>query len=89
MELPAGATDDLTIVRFEQRKSAFDDIMNSLDKDGIQSETDGKKLSDAFFSGNIGSLLDVASGVSRVEITRRASAKGMHEEIHFVLNPSR
>lgn len=89
LELPAFVTDDLTIVRFEQRKSAFDDIMNSLDKDGIQSETDGKKLSDAFFSGNIGSLLDVASGVSRVEITRRASAKGMHEEIHFVLDPSR
>ena len=89
MELPAVAADDLTIVRFEQRKSAFDDIMNSLDKEGIQPETDGRKHSDTFFSGNIASLLDVASGVNRVEISRRASAKGMHEEIHFVLNSGR
>jgi hypothetical protein len=31
-------------------------------------------------------LLDVASELSRVEITRRASSNGLHEEIHFVLN---
>ena len=85
-ELPAEATDDLTVVRFDQRKSAFDDIMKTLDQDAIAPDTDPQKLAQTFFSGNIGSLLDVASDVNRVEITRRASPDGLHVEIHFVLN---
>ena len=83
-EISVEATDDLTIVRFDQRKSAFDEIMNTLDKDAIQAQA-SSQLSETFFSGNIGSLLDVASQLNRVEITRRASANGLHEEIHFVL----
>lgn len=75
LEIPAATIDDLTIVRFDQRKSAFDDIMKRLDDSA-----------EAFFSGNIGSLLDVASELSHIEITRRVSSNGMHEEIHFVLN---
>src|SRR6185369_12414209 len=82
VEIPVGAIDDLTIVRLDQRKSAFDDIMKSLDADR-RKETE---ISETFFSGNIGSLLDVASDVRRIEVTRRASANGMHEEIQFVLN---
>ena len=89
LELPPAASDDVTIVRFEQRKPAFDDIMNSLDKDGAQPGNESRQISEAFFSGNIASLLDVASGINRVEITRRTSSKSMHEEIHFVLNTSR
>ena len=85
LETPADATNDLTIVRFDQRKSAFDDIMKTLDKDGTQSQTDQVKT---FFSGDIGSLLDVASELSRIEITRRTSGNGLHEEIHFVLKSS-
>ena len=85
-ETPVNAFDDLTIVRFDQRKLAFDDIMKRLDKDETQPQTDSAKLSEAFFPGNIGSLLDVASELSRIEITRRASSNGIHEEIHFVLN---
>jgi hypothetical protein len=81
VEIALDATDDLTIVRFDQRTSAFDDIMKRLDSD----ETDPSKASEAFFSGNISSLLDVASDLKRVEITRRNSTDGMHEEIHFVL----
>jgi hypothetical protein len=81
VEIPVGAIDDLTIVRLDQRKSAFDDIMKSLDAEGKEAE-----ISEAFFSGNIGSLLDVASDVRRIEVTRRASTNGMHEEIQFVLN---
>src|SRR5262249_16880338 len=79
LEIPVDATNDLTIVRFDQRKSAFDDIMKTLDKDGTQSQTDSAKT---FFSGDIGSLLDVASELNRIEITRRTSGNGMHEEIH-------
>lgn len=84
LEISADPTNDLTIVRFDQRKPAFDDIMKTLDRD----KTDASKISETFFSGNIGSLLDVASELRRVEITRRATPNGMHEEIHFVLNSS-
>jgi hypothetical protein len=87
-EISVDAIDDLTIVRFDQRKSAFDNIMNTLDKDAIQAEA-STQLSETFFSGNIGSLLDVASQLNRVEITRRASVNSLHEEIHFVLNSDR
>jgi len=72
-------------VRLDQRKSAFDDIMNRLDNDALQQQPDSK-ISETFFSGNISSLLDVASDLNRIEITRRSSADGLHEEIHFVLN---
>ena len=85
-ELSVDATNDLTIVRFDQRKSAFEDIMKTLDKDAPQPPIDASKISEAFFSGNIGGLLDVVSELRRVEITRRASSNGLHEEIHFVLS---
>jgi len=87
-DVSVGAADDLTIVRFDQRKSAFDDIMNTLDKDASHVQADPNQLSETFFSGNIASLLDVASQLNRVEITRRVSANGLREEIHFVLNSS-
>ena len=86
LEIPVDATEDLTIVRLDQRKFAFDDIMKRLDKDETQPQTDSGNISETFFSGNIGSLLDVASELSRIEITRRTSSNGIHEEIHFVLN---
>jgi hypothetical protein len=85
-ELSVDATNDLTIVRFDQRKSAFEDIMKTLDKGAPQPPTEASKISEAFFSGNIGGLLDVVSELRRVEITRRASSNGLHEEIHFVLS---
>ena len=88
LEIPIDATNELTVVRLDQRKLAFDGIMTSLDKDGNQPESDSTKLSETFFSGNIGSLLDVTSDVSRIEISRRNSSNGLHEEIHFVLKPS-
>ena len=85
LQIPVSTIDDLTIVRFDQRKSAFDDIMKRLDSHG---QNDSRQMSEAFFSGNIGSLLDVASDLTHIEITRRFSSSGMHEEIHFVLNSS-
>lgn len=84
LEVPVA--DDVTIVRLDQRKSAFDNIMNRLDNDAAQQPPDSAKLSESFFSGNIGSLLDVASDLNRIEITRRSAPGGLHEEIHFVLN---
>ena len=87
LELRVEAADDLTIVRFDQRKTAFDEIMNRLDNYAAQQPPESK-ISEAFFSGNISSLLDVASDLNRIEIIRRASSDGLHEEIHFVLNSS-
>ena len=88
VEVPVDALDELTVVRLDQRKSVFDDIMMTLDKDAAKPDADSKKLSEAFFSGNIGSLLDVASDVSHIEITRRALPAGMHMEIHFLFKSS-
>src|SRR4029079_7374177 len=50
LELPVEVTDDLTIVRLDQRKSAFDDIMNRLDKDAAQGQPDSANISETFFS---------------------------------------
>ena len=83
MEIPAATANDLTIVRLDQRRSAFDNIMNTLDRD------DSRKISETFFSGNIASLLDVASEVRRIEISRRSSPNDLHEEIQFVLASSK
>ena len=87
------ALDDLTIIRLDQRKSAFDDIVDRLDAESIKrrqaargkDEKDPTGTSEEFFSGNIGSLLDVASNVTRIEIKRSSSSSGLHEEIDFIL----
>src|SRR5262249_10585092 len=57
--------DEMTIIRLDQRKTAFDDVMKLLDTGAIssQAQEDANKTSEEFFSGNIGSLLNVASDV--------------------------
>lgn len=85
--------DDLTIIRLDQRKPAFDDIVDRLDAESIKrrqaasgtGEKDPAGTSEEFFSGNIGSLLDVASNVTRIEIKRSSSSSSLHEEIDFIL----
>ena len=92
-EQSPAALDDLTIIRLDQRKTAFDDIVNRLDAESIKrrqataakDDKDAAAKSEEFFSGNIGSLLDVASNVSRIEIKRSSSANSLHEEIEFIL----
>jgi len=78
--------DELTIIRFDRRKESFDDIVNVLDAEAIKqannNETSG---SQEFFSGNISSLLNVASDVSRIEIKRKSSGNNLHEQIELVL----
>lgn len=65
----------LTIIQFDKRQTAFDEIMETLQ------EAD----TDAFFYGNIASLLDVFSDVNKIEIRRKTTAKGFSEEIKIVL----
>jgi hypothetical protein len=98
-ELPAVASlDDLTIIRFDQRKQAFDDILGRLDAEEVkrrqqqaarqrssESPSPSPQVAPQFFSGEIGSLLDVAANVSRIEIRRSSFSNRLHEEIDFVL----
>jgi hypothetical protein len=83
--------DELTIIRFDRRKESFDDIVNVLDADAIKQQQASKADKDAikgsqeFFSGNISSLLNVASDVSRIEIKRKSVGNKLHEEIELVL----
>ena len=96
-ERSPAALDDLTIIRLGQRQTAFDDIVNRLNAGSVKhrqvsatkSDKDaaaqGEELSEEFFSGNIASLLDVASNVSRIEIKRSSPANSLHEEIEFIL----
>ena len=84
--------DELTIIRLDRRKESFDDIVNVLDADAIKlrqrasnADDNSSNGSQEFFSGNIASLLDVASDVSRIEIRRKSSGNNLHEEIELVL----
>jgi hypothetical protein len=84
--------DELTIIRFDRRKESFDDVVNVLDADAIKrreqassADPNSPKGSQEFFSGNISSLLNVASDVSRIEIKRKSMGNNLHEEIELVL----
>jgi hypothetical protein len=88
---------DLTVIRLDQRKQAFDDIMNRLDAESIKArqratKEEGKDAntnpgaaSEEFFSGSIASLLTVTSEVRSVEIKRGSSPSRLHEELDFIL----
>jgi hypothetical protein len=82
---------ELTIIRFDRRKESFDDIVNVLDSDARKWRERGSNPSDnsiqgsqEFFSGNISSLLNVASDVRRIEIKRKLARNSLHEEIELV-----
>ena len=80
--------DELTIIRFDRRKQSFDDIVNVLDADAIkqqQARNPDIKTSQEFFSGNISSLLNVASDLRRIEIKRKSAGNNLHEEIELVM----
>ena len=87
ISLTAGV-DELTIIRFDRRRESFDDIVNVLDADTIkqrQQVDNSIKGSQEFFSGNISSLLDVASDVSRIEIKRKSAGNNLQQEIVLVM----
>src|SRR5260370_41715550 len=74
--------DDLTVIRLDQRKQAFDDIMGKLDAESIKARqqtphksNEGADGSSAeFFSGSLSSLLDVAAAIRQIEIRRSSSS---------------
>jgi hypothetical protein len=84
--------DELTIIRLDRRKESFDDVVNVLDADAIKrreqagnADQNSPKGSQEFFSGNISSLLNVASDLSRIEIKRKSVGNNLHEEIELVM----
>ena len=80
--------DEVTIIRFDRRQESFDDVVNVLDADAIKQRQQAEKNvagSQEFFSGNISSLLNVASDVSRIEIRRKSEGTNLHEEIELVM----
>ncbi len=89
----APSLDNLTIIRLDQRKQVFDDIVGKLDAESIKARQQIRnKSNDAsdgssaeFFSENLSSLLDVSSAVTKIEIKRSSSANRLHEEIAFTL----
>ena len=94
LSAPLGSSlSDLTIVRLDKRKQAFDDIVTSIDAESIRSNKQKARSNDGdsgdqspeFFSGNLSSLLDVTSVVGQVQITRTMTPNHLHEELDFVL----
>jgi len=87
------ALHDLTVIRLGQREQAFDSLMRELDAPRVRAywrerkkdpaEADGP--SQEFFSGNVASLLDVASPVGEIRIKRSFQKNRLREEVEFVL----
>jgi hypothetical protein len=93
----AHAPDDLTVIRFDRRAEAFDRVFTKIDAQriavrskergaGTEENAAPAPTSEEFFSGNVASLLDAASPVSRVEIRRRSSPGRLYVEVEMMLD---
>ncbi|HEV2801672.1 MAG TPA: hypothetical protein VGW12_14455 [Pyrinomonadaceae bacterium] len=85
---------DLTVVRFNRREEAFDSFMRKLDAPRVKAywkerrkkeQGDSVETSQEFFSGNIASLLDVASPVREIRIKRNSLPSRLREEVEIIL----
>ena len=81
-----GKYDELTVIRLERRAEAFDGVFSKLNgkRAGGPDESGGRNtISEGFFSGNVASLLDAISPVSRIEIRRHSTPGRLHEEVEL------
>jgi hypothetical protein len=84
---------ELTVIRLSQRAQAFDAIVGKIDEPRIRAYWKERKgdaaspndPSQEFFSGNIASLLDVASPVAEVRIERGYAEGRLREDVEFRL----
>ncbi len=81
---------ELTIIRLSERKSAFDQIFARLEEPMVkaywqQRRGEDEGPSQEFFSGEITSLLDVASPVDEVRIQRSFANGRLKEEVTAIL----
>lgn len=78
---------ELTVIRFSQRKQAFDQIFARLEEPMVKAYWQQRRGDEAsgpsqeFFSGEIASLMDVASPVDEVQIKRSFANGRMKGEI--------
>ncbi|MBV8856953.1 MAG: hypothetical protein JOZ02_08495 [Acidobacteria bacterium] len=83
--------DELTVIRLDRRAETFDGVFSKLDERRARGNPAGgpdesgarNTTSEAFFSGNVSSLLDAASPVSRIEIRRRSTPGRLREEVEM------
>jgi hypothetical protein len=83
---------DLTVIRLDRREQAFDSLMQKLDAPRVKAywqerkkeQGEGDGPSEEFFSGNISSLLDVASTVREIRIKRNLQPARLREEVEFI-----
>ncbi|MBA3319891.1 MAG: hypothetical protein H0T45_00395 [Pyrinomonadaceae bacterium] len=90
----ARPVDEFTVIRFDERRRFFNDVVNRIDAPRIEAsrlkanpaaDQNASPLpSQEFFSGNITSLLSAASQVHRVEITRRSTPGRLQEEVEVI-----
>ncbi|MGH9842184.1 MAG: hypothetical protein ACREEM_25820 [Blastocatellia bacterium] len=90
---PSSPVHELTLIRLNQRAEAFDRIFAKLDEPRVKvywKERKGDQAapsdpSQEFFSGNIASLLDVASPVAEARIERSYTIGGMRETVSLTI----
>lgn len=86
------APDDLTVIRLDRKREAFDAFFDKLDAKRVgdyrasrgSGAGDQSPNSEGFFSGNVASLLDAASPATCVEIRRRATPGRLREEVELL-----
>lgn len=88
---PSPPVHELTVIRFSQRQQAFDQIFAQLEAPLVnaywqqrQGEGSGGPSLE-FFSGEIASLLDVASPVDEIRIQRSYAAARLREDVTVIL----
>lgn len=82
---------ELTVIRLNQRPQVFDQVVEKLDAQRIKAYRESKRSnsgsdvlpSQEFFSGNLASLLGVASRVREVHIRRGWQAGHLREDVVF------
>ncbi len=72
----------LTVIDLQNGRAAFEEIFQTLETDEAESDS---RNADGFFTGNIGSLLDVISDVERIEIKQTSAQNFLFEVINFDL----
>lgn len=73
--------DELTVIELKNGRETFSQIFGTLETDAVS----GRGDRDDFFSAGVGSLLEVVSGVERIEIKQTSAGNLLIEEIGFVL----
>lgn len=85
--------DDVTLIRLDRRAEAFDAVFTMLDAGSVRDywrqrgeEASQEHPSEEFFSGNVASLLDVASPVGRIRVSRRSTPGRLREEVELFMS---